>query len=64
MTHSLGYPNTFIPFTFSNLFAPYCVAYTIYFAFCLNPFMVIWVSEYHAAALANPERDPGKVDVA
>ena len=62
-TQRFGSPNTFIPFTFLKLFATSCVAEIISLAFYLKPFIVIWVKEYQAAALAKPDLEPAKVGV-
>ena len=63
ITHSFGSPNTLIPLTFLNWFAASWVASEIYLALCLNYFIPTWVKEYHPAALAKPDREPGKVEV-
>ena len=63
MTHNFGYPKTWIPLTFARFLAPSWVASITSFAFYLNPFIVVWVKEYHAAALAKPDLEPGNVGV-
>lgn len=62
-THSLGSPKIFIPGILLRDSAPFWVASIMSFAFYLKPFIVIWVREYHAAALAKPDLEPGKVAV-
>lgn len=63
-THSYGHPNTIIPSIVDRSFAAFFVAYCIALEFLIYCYKPRWVREYHAPALANPERDPGKEGVA